>query len=58
MKRLTRSKERRLLGVCGGFADYFGIDPFPIRLAWALCFLLAGTGLLAYLICAFVMPDA
>ena len=57
MKTLHKSESNKVLaGVCGGLGDYFGVDPVLIRLAWALTILFMGTGLLAYIICAFVIP--
>ncbi len=56
-KRLYKSKERKLAGVCGGIAEYFDIDPTIIRVVWLILVLCAGTGLLAYIIAAIVMPD-
>ena len=57
-KKLYRvQKGKKLAGVCGGIAEYFGIDPTIIRLIWALLVLCAGTGLLAYIICAFLIPE-
>ena len=32
MKKLTRSEDRKLLGVCGGIAEYFELDPTIVRL--------------------------
>lgn len=59
MKKLTRSKtNKKLLGVCGGFAEYFEIDPTIVRLVWVFLVVCAGTGLLAYFIAALVMPEA
>ena len=56
-KRLYRSKtDKKLCGVCAGVADYFGIDPTIVRVVWVLAFFLWGVGLLAYLICALIMP--
>lgn len=56
-KRLYRSTtDKKLFGVCGGLADYFGIDPVIIRVIWAVLVLFWGTGLLLYLIFAFVLP--
>ncbi len=57
MKRLMKCKDKKLCGVCGGFADYLGIDPTIVRLVWLLLVLFAGTGILAYFIAALVMPD-
>lgn len=45
-------------GVCGGLAEYLGIDATVIRLLWAFAILFAGAGLLAYIICWLVMPQA
>ena len=56
-KRIYRSRENKIGGVCGGFAEYFNIDPTIIRLGWAILALVYGTGLLAYLICWIVIPD-
>lgn len=58
VKKLTRStSDRKLLGVCGGFAEYFGLDANIIRLIWVLAVVFAGFGLLAYLICALIIPE-
>lgn len=57
-KRLYRSRSQRMVcGVCGGIAEYFNIDPTLIRLAWVLFSLSAGSGILAYIIAAIVIPD-
>ena len=56
-KRLYRSaKEKMLFGVCGGVAEYFDTDPTIIRLAWVVFSLLGGSGVLAYIIAAIIMP--
>lgn len=56
-KRLYRSDtERMLAGVCGGIAEYFDVDPTIIRLAWVLFCLMGGSGVLAYIICAIIIP--
>ena len=57
-KRLCKSStDKKIFGVCGGLAQYFGIDPTIVRLVWALLFFCAGTGLLAYIIAALVLPN-
>lgn len=57
-KKLYRSRnDKKLAGVCSGVAKFFKIDPTIIRLIWALAILCAGTGLLAYIVCAFVIPE-
>ena len=58
-KKLTKSAtNRKIAGVCGGIAEYFGIDPTIVRLIWAVCVAFAGTGLLLYVIAALVMPES
>ena len=56
-KKLYRSKSNRMLvGVCAGVAEYFNIDPTVVRVAWALASLFTA-GILAYVVCAFVIPE-
>lgn len=56
-KRLYKSNENRMIdGVCGGIAEYFNIDPTLIRLGWVLFCALGGSGIIAYLIVAIVIP--
>ena len=56
-KKLYRSvTDKKIAGVCGGLAAYFNIDATIIRLAFALFIICAGSGLLAYIICALVIP--
>ena len=55
-KKLYRNVETRVMaGVCAGVAEYFNIDPTIVRVIWALVSVF-GPGLLAYLVCALVMP--
>ncbi len=58
-RRLTRSlAERKLLGVCGGIAQYAGMDPSVVRLIYiAFTFFSVGAGILLYLILALVLPE-
>lgn len=56
-KRLKRStKNTTLAGVCGGIGEYFAIDPTLVRLAWVIFSCLGGSGVLAYLVAAIVIP--
>jgi phage shock protein C len=56
-KKLFKSNtDKKLDGVCGGIAEYFDVDPTVIRLAWVIFACFAGSGLLAYIICAIIMP--
>ena len=58
VKRLYRSRsDRKIAGVCGGMAHYFGIDPVIPRIVWVALILGAGIGLLAYVICWIVIPN-
>ena len=50
-------KDRKLTGVCGGIAEYFDIDSNIVRILWLILVLCAGTGLLAYIICAIILDD-
>ena len=43
-------------GVCGGIAEYFGVDATLVRLAWVLFCAMGGCGILAYLIAAIIIP--
>lgn len=57
-KKLYRSRNQKMLaGVCGGLAEYFGVDPTIVRLVWALTVCFAGAGILVYIICAIVIPE-
>lgn len=57
-KHLYRSAEnRRIAGIAGGIAEYFGVDPTPVRLLWLLAIFLGGSGILAYLIAWLVIPE-
>ncbi len=56
-KRLYKLNQGRMLdGVCGGIAKYFGLDPTLVRLAWVLFTALGCSGMVAYFICAIVIP--
>ncbi|MBQ8857440.1 MAG: PspC domain-containing protein [Lachnospiraceae bacterium] len=58
MKKLTRSANRMVCGVCGGIGEYLGIDPTVIRLLWIVFSAMGGAGLLAYIIAAIIIPEA
>jgi phage shock protein PspC (stress-responsive transcriptional regulator) len=56
-KKLYRDPaDKKIAGVCSGFAAYIDIDPTVVRVIWALL-ALSGTGLVAYLICALIIPE-
>ncbi len=57
-KKLYKSNtDKKLAGVCGGIAEYFNIDATLVRLGWVVFSLLGGSGLLAYIIAAIIMPE-
>ena len=57
-KKLYRIKNGKVLaGVCGGVAEYFKIDPTIVRVLWVLASLVGFAGILAYIACAFIIPE-
>lgn len=57
-KRLYKSStDKKVCGVCGGITNYFDVDPTVIRLIWVIFTLAGGSGLIAYIIAAIIMPD-
>lgn len=56
-KRLYKSNNERMLdGVCGGIAEYFEFDPTLVRLGLVMFCLLGGSGIIAYIIAAIIIP--
>jgi phage shock protein C len=56
-RRLVRPmREKKIAGVCAGFANYLGIDVTLVRIIWLLVVFIGGTGILAYIIAAIAMP--
>ena len=51
-------KDKKIAGVCGGIAEYLNTDPTLIRLAFLVIYLAAGSGFLAYIAAALILPDA
>lgn len=57
MKKLCKSNtDKKLCGVCGGIAEYFGVDSTLVRLICVLLIFGVGSGLLAYIVAAIIMP--
>ncbi len=55
--RLHKSvKDKKVAGVCGGIAETLNTDPTIIRLVFALLVLGWGSGILAYIVCALILP--
>ena len=59
MKKLYRSLDRRLAGVCGGIAEYLGVDPTVVRIVYLVLtlFSVAFPGILIYLILWALIPE-
>ncbi len=56
-KRLYKSNKNKMInGVCGGLAEYFDIDPTLIRLGWVIFCAMGGSGIIAYIIAAIIIP--
>ena len=57
MKKLYKIQEGKIIdGVCGGIAEYLNLDPTVIRVIWAILSVWGGIGILAYILCALIMP--
>ena len=56
-KRLYKSNKNKMLdGVCGGIGEYINIDPTIVRLGWVVFCALGGSGIIAYIIAAIIIP--
>ncbi|WP_277595976.1 PspC domain-containing protein [Prevotella marseillensis] len=56
-KLYLSDKDRKIAGVCGGLADYFGIDSTIVRILWALAVMVSyGTGFILYLVFWLIVP--
>lgn len=57
-KKLYKSRSNRVIcGACGGIGEYFNIDPTLVRLIWIILIFCFGTGILAYIIAALIIPE-
>lgn len=58
MKRLYRSRRNKMfLGVCGGIAEYFDVDPVLVRLIFVIFFFVGGSAILAYILGWLIIPQ-
>src|SRR5262245_16205858 len=56
-RKLMRSRQdKKIAGVCGGFAEYLSLDATLVRIVWLTLTILGGCGVLAYLIAWIIMP--
>ena len=58
MKKLKKSNNKVICGVCGGLAEYFGIDATIVRLVVCVLSCIWGAGLIVYIAAALIMPSA
>ena len=57
-KRLYRSRTKRTIaGVCGGIADYLGVDEMLVRIIWLVLSGAGGPGVVLYIIMVLVVPE-
>ncbi|WP_159519836.1 PspC domain-containing protein [Sunxiuqinia indica] len=59
MKRLTKSYDKRIAGVCGGFSEYINpeLDPVIVRIIFAVLAFMNPLLIVAYLVLAIALPD-
>lgn len=56
-KLYLSDKDRKIAGVCGGLAEYFGIDSTIVRILWVLAVMVSyGTGFILYLVFWLIVP--
>lgn len=57
-RRLTRSNNKMIAGVCAGLAEYFGLDVTLVRVLYVIVSLLSAAfpGIIVYIVLMFVMP--
>nr|WP_320117979.1 PspC domain-containing protein [uncultured Marinifilum sp.] len=60
MKRLLRSRDKKIAGVCGGISNYINpeLDPVIVRAGYLILTLFNPLMLLVYFILAIVLPDS
>lgn len=58
-KRLTKSDDKLLAGVCSGIAEYFDLDPTLVRCAYAalMVFSACFPGVILYILLMLIMPN-
>lgn len=58
MKKLYRCDQgKKICGVCQGIAEYLNADVTVVRLVTVLIALFCGSGVIAYIVCAVIMPE-
>ena len=56
-KRLTKGHTKMICGMCSGLAEYLNVDVTLVRLGTAVLTAVWGTGLVAYIVAAIIMPE-
>lgn len=57
-RRLYKSRQHKFIdGICGGLAEYFGIDPTIVRILWVLITIMGGAGFLLYILGMIIIPS-
>jgi len=56
-KLMLSRKDKKIGGVCGGFAEYSDLDPTIVRIVWLVASIFSGVGFVAYFIAWIVMPQ-
>lgn len=56
-KAVSFQHHKMCCGVCGGIAEYLNLDPTLVRLVWVLFCAMGGSGILAYIIAAIIIPE-
>ena len=56
-KRLYKGHDKMLCGVCSGIAEYFNLDPTLVRLGMVALTIWWGSGLIAYIVAAIIIPE-
>jgi phage shock protein PspC (stress-responsive transcriptional regulator) len=54
-RRVYKKRNGKLCGVCAGLGEYLNVDPVILRVLWVI-FACMGAGIIAYIICAIIMP--
>jgi phage shock protein C len=57
-QRLVRPRaDRKIAGVCAGFAEYFDIDVSLLRVVWLVVAITTGVFFIPYVVAWIVMPE-
>lgn len=57
-RKLSLSRtNKKIAGVCGGLAEYLDMDPTLVRVAWVMMALVAGWGVVGYLVAWLIIPE-